>query len=186
MNIHQLQNQHIIITSGCCSSSKRKITIKLSLPSRLILCNPSNKNFRTDNVYKELIQLISKNNQPIEQANKITSQMIQLKNRQRNWKDGFTKKTPKWSTGIWKVLNITYHQRNTNQKHNELSSHTHWNGNHYTSFMPSEISQLGKDKYCMVSLIQGLFWWLSDKESACQCRRCGFDRWVGKISWRKK
>ena len=144
MNIHQLQNQHIIITSGWCSSSKRKITIKLSLPSRLIVCNPSNKNFRTDNVYKELIQLTSKNNQPIEQANKITSQMIQLKNRQRNWKDGFTKKTPKWSTGIWKVLNITNHQRNTNQKHNELSSHTHWSGNHYTSFMLSEISQVGK------------------------------------------
>ena len=24
-------------------------------------------------------------------------------------------------------------------------------------------------------------WWLSDKESACQCRRGGFDPWVGKI-----
>ena len=27
--------------------------------------------------------------------------------------------------------------------------------------------------------------WLSGKESACQCRRCGFDPWVGKIPWRK-
>ena len=26
----------------------------------------------------------------------------------------------------------------------------------------------------------GLFWWLSDKESACQCRRPGFDSWVGR------
>ena len=37
-----------------------------------------------------------------------------------------------------------------------------------------------------------LFWlprWLSDKESACQCkrcRRCGFNPWVGKIPWRRK
>ena len=28
--------------------------------------------------------------------------------------------------------------------------------------------------------------WLSDKESACQCRRCEFGPWVGKISWRRE
>ena len=27
---------------------------------------------------------------------------------------------------------------------------------------------------------------LSGKESACQCKRCGFDPWVGKIPWRRK
>ena len=32
----------------------------------------------------------------------------------------------------------------------------------------------------------GLSWWFSGKESACQCRRCGFDLWVGKIPWRRK
>ena len=32
----------------------------------------------------------------------------------------------------------------------------------------------------------GLPWWLSGKESACQCRRCGFDPWVGKILWKGK
>ena len=32
----------------------------------------------------------------------------------------------------------------------------------------------------------GLPWWLSGKESACQYRRCKFDPWVGKISWRRK
>ena len=32
----------------------------------------------------------------------------------------------------------------------------------------------------------GLPWWLSSEESACQCRRCGFDPWVGKIPWRRK
>ena len=29
-------------------------------------------------------------------------------------------------------------------------------------------------------------WWLRDKESTCQCRRHGFDPWVGKILWRRK
>ena len=32
----------------------------------------------------------------------------------------------------------------------------------------------------------GLPWWLSGKESACQCSRHGFDPWVGKIPWRRK
>ena len=32
----------------------------------------------------------------------------------------------------------------------------------------------------------GLPWWLSGKESACQCRRRRFDPWVGKIPWRRK
>ena len=35
-------------------------------------------------------------------------------------------------------------------------------------------------------MICGLPWWLSGKESACQCRRCGFDPWVRKIPWRRK
>ena len=30
-------------------------------------------------------------------------------------------------------------------------------------------------------LIVGLPRWLSGKESACHCRRCGFNPWVGKI-----
>ena len=32
----------------------------------------------------------------------------------------------------------------------------------------------------------GLPWWLSGKESTYQCRRPGFDPWVGKIPWRRK
>ena len=30
------------------------------------------------------------------------------------------------------------------------------------------------------------FPWLSGKESACHCKRLGFDPWVGKIPWRRK
>ena len=37
---------------------------------------------------------------------------------------------------------------------------------------------------CMVDI--GLRCWLSGKESACQCRRRGFDPWVRKIPWRRK
>ena len=29
-------------------------------------------------------------------------------------------------------------------------------------------------------------WWLGGKESTCQCRRCRFDPWVRKISWRRE
>ena len=32
----------------------------------------------------------------------------------------------------------------------------------------------------------GLPRWFSGKESSCQCRSCGFNRWVGKIPWRRK
>ena len=33
---------------------------------------------------------------------------------------------------------------------------------------------------------KGLPWWLSGKESTCQCRRPVFDPWVQKIPWRRK
>ena len=32
----------------------------------------------------------------------------------------------------------------------------------------------------------GLPWWLSGKESACQCRRFGSSPWVGKSPWRSE
>ena len=28
------------------------------------------------------------------------------------------------------------------------------------------------------------WWWLSGKETACQCRRCRFEPWVRRILWR--
>jgi len=34
--------------------------------------------------------------------------------------------------------------------------------------------------------IYGLPKWLSGKESACQCKRLGFDPWVSKIPWGRK
>ena len=31
-----------------------------------------------------------------------------------------------------------------------------------------------------------VLWWLSGKEPACRCRRCGLDSWVRKIPWTRK
>ena len=52
----------------------------------------------------------------------------------------------------------------------------------------AEIGSLGCLVSCLSSCIesQGLPWWLSGKESACQRRRYGFHPWVGKIFWRRK
>ena len=38
----------------------------------------------------------------------------------------------------------------------------------------------------MLNIHLGLSWWLSDKESAFQYRRCGFLPWIGKSPWRRK
>ena len=40
--------------------------------------------------------------------------------------------------------------------------------------------------YCRICINLGLSWWLSDKQSSCQCRRPGFNPWVRKIPWRRK
>ena len=40
--------------------------------------------------------------------------------------------------------------------------------------------------YHLLPKTWGLPWWLNGKESACQCRRCTFNPWVGKLPWRRK
>ena len=42
------------------------------------------------------------------------------------------------------------------------------------------------DEGTYINVPQGLLRWRSSKESACQCRRCEFEPWVGKIPWRRK
>ena len=42
------------------------------------------------------------------------------------------------------------------------------------------------DKYMCMCSSQGLPRWLSGKESACQCRRHGFDPWPRNIPWKRK
>ena len=41
-------------------------------------------------------------------------------------------------------------------------------------------------KWLKTKTVAGLPWWLSGKELTCQCRRCRFSPWVGKIPWRRK
>ena len=40
--------------------------------------------------------------------------------------------------------------------------------------------------YIFLKIKMGLPWWLSGKESTCQCRRCRFNLWIRKIHWKKK
>ena len=48
-------------------------------------------------------------------------------------------------------------------------------------------SQTGLSDWTELSLGWTWFpWWLSGKESTCQCRKCGFNPWFGKIPWRRK
>ena len=47
------------------------------------------------------------------------------------------------------------------------------------------LSQQTKTKTAAIEEL-GLPWWLSGKESVCQCRRPRFDLWVRKIPWRRK
>ena len=50
------------------------------------------------------------------------------------------------------------------------------------------ITSLDPEAVCMDKSIKGsgLPWWLSGEEPACQCKRFGFDPWVGKIPLEKK
>ena len=41
-------------------------------------------------------------------------------------------------------------------------------------------------RYYVIIVSTGFLGGASGKESACQCRRHGFDPWVGKIPWRRK
>ena len=42
------------------------------------------------------------------------------------------------------------------------------------------------NKKKQLGLIYRLPWWLSSKESACQCRRCRFNPWIRTIPRRRK
>ena len=52
-------------------------------------------------------------------------------------------------------------------------------------YLSPEKSLLGRYYYSLFTYTR-LPWWLSGKEFAGQCRRHGFDPWVGKIPWRRR
>ena len=44
----------------------------------------------------------------------------------------------------------------------------------------------GKPSFIPTTFLSGIPWWLRGKESTCQCWRCRFNSWVGKIPWKRK
>ena len=50
------------------------------------------------------------------------------------------------------------------------------------SYLPTS----AEEELRRAELGEGFSWWLSGKESACQCRRPRFDLWDGKTLWRRK
>ena len=54
---------------------------------------------------------------------------------------------------------------------------------------PSSPAHRDVRRVCDVSVwtpVSGLPWWLSGKESACQCKKRGFEPWVRMIPWKRK
>ena len=58
------------------------------------------------------------------------------------------------------------------------------------SLFPQNSAKCPTHSRCSVSDVgnaeEGLPWWLSGKESACQCGRSGFNPCIGKSPWRRK
>ena len=55
----------------------------------------------------------------------------------------------------------------------------------FSAILKYEERIYGKYNYGILNKT-GLPWWLNSKESAFQCRRCGFNPWVRKIPWRRE
>ena len=61
------------------------------------------------------------------------------------------------------------------------------NGNPFQySCLENPMGQRSLEGYSPLGHFFKFPWWLSGKESTCQCRRYGLDPWVGKIPWRRK
>ena len=54
------------------------------------------------------------------------------------------------------------------------------------AFIKSNITIIPDITTVISNITIGLHRWLHGKESTCQCRRRGFDSWVGRVPWRKK
>ena len=64
-----------------------------------------------------------------------------------------------------------------------------WGGGCYSPWGHKEsdtTERLSTTQHSSIFLPGGLPRWLSGRKPACQCKRCGFEPWVGKIPWRRK
>ena len=61
-------------------------------------------------------------------------------------------------------------------------------GSSVLGIFQARVLEWGAIAFSAVPFYLGSFyWWLSGKESACQCRRkCGLNTWVGMIPWRRQ
>ena len=90
------------------------------------------------------------------------------------WKRGYGK-----SEGVlWKIV----FSKDGNISHHTRSSTERWRPDPFSRILggPLQWPQTEAEP------CEGLLRWLSGKESARQCRACGFDLWVGKIPWRRR
>ena len=67
-----------------------------------------------------------------------------------------------------------------------LSEHRFLESRDFLHFIHSKSSVFKTVAHKRHLIHMGLLRWLSGKESACRCRRHGFDPWVGKIPWGRK
>ena len=89
--------------------------------------------------------------------------------------------------GGWQATVPWYHRRvrhdlGTNQQQESHGWGTWWATVHGVAKSWTQLS----DFTFIFKYVHRLPWWLSGKESTCQCRRWGFDPWAEKIPWRRK
>ena len=53
-------------------------------------------------------------------------------------------------------------------------------------YSPWGCKESDRTEWLSLYIYMGFPRWLSGKESTCQCRRCRFHPWVGKIPWKRK
>ena len=69
----------------------------------------------------------------------------------------------------------------------EMVGQDHWFNGHEFEQTPGMLQSMGLQRIRHdLATKQGLPWWLRQSSVCLQCRRPGFNPWVGKISWRRK
>ena len=80
----------------------------------------------------------------------------------------------------WRHMGVKTNKQNN--LHKEDTPGLPW----WSSGPDSTLPMQGARVWSLISELKGASLGLSRKESACQCRRCGFDPWVRQIPWRRE
>ena len=65
-----------------------------------------------------------------------------------------------------------------------LKFYSFWS--HHFSIWANHVPLHNISWFVLLYLLYRFPWWLSGKVSVCQCMKCRFNSWVGKISWKRK